>query len=85
MIDFSWEFLIVAISVTVVFGIAIRGFIQTKTAGWGPFSTSTMLLLLILFLAAIALASGRAQWADISGLLLAVAGYAGGLFAKKES
>jgi hypothetical protein len=67
------------LAVTVVFSIAILGLLRTKKAGWGPYSMSLLLLTLVIFTAAVAFALGRIDWPSASGLLLAVAGYAGGL------
>jgi hypothetical protein len=67
------------LAVTVVFTVALIGFFKTKTPGWGAYTTSILLLLLILFVAGVAFAVGQVDWPSASGLLLAIAGYAGGI------
>lgn len=72
------------IAVTIVFSIALLGLLKTKKPGWGPYTMSLMILTLVIFTAAVAFALDRIDWPSVSGLLLAVAGYAGGLLSKPE-
>jgi hypothetical protein len=67
------------LAVTLVFSVALIGFFKTKTPGWGAYTTSILLLLLILFIAGLAFSVGQVDWPSASGLLLAIAGYAGGI------
>lgn len=69
--------------VSLIFAGSLVGFFFTKTAGWGPYTTSILLLVLVLFIAAIAFAMGNIEWPSMSNLLLAIAGFAGGLVSKK--
>lgn len=70
--------------VTLIFAGALVGFFVTKTAGWGQYTSALLLLILVLFVAAIAFATNRIDWPGVSGLLLAVAGYAAGLVSPKK-
>jgi hypothetical protein len=71
--------------VAVIFGGALLGFFLTKKSGWGQYTSALLLLLLILFLAGIAFCTGKIDWPNISGLLLAIAGYAAGLVSPKDA
>jgi len=62
-----------------IFGVALVGIFCTKTAGFGKYTTSTVILTLVLFVAALAYMSGKVEWAPMANLLFAVAGFAGGL------
>lgn len=68
------------IAVTIIFGGALVIIWQKMKGGFGPFNTSIILLFLVLFITAIAFVIGRIEWPNVSGLLLAIAGFAGGLF-----
>lgn len=70
--------------VLLISGGAIVGIIKTKTRGWGRFSTSVLLLTLVLFTTTIALVSGRMQLPEVANLLFAVAGFGGGLLTGKD-
>jgi hypothetical protein len=69
---------------TLVVGGTLVGFFCTKSAGWGPLTTSLPLLLVALFLAGLALLSGKAEWTAVGNLVFAVVGYAGGLITPKK-
>jgi hypothetical protein len=62
----------------------IVGFFLTKTAGWGKYSTSTLVLLLALFIAAILLVLGKLDSSSFVNVLFAIVGYGGGLIASKK-
>jgi Ca2+/Na+ antiporter len=68
--------------VTLIFGGALIGFFKKMQRGFGPYNTSVLLLLLVLFIASLAFVDGKIEWPSVSGLLLAVAGFAGGLVSK---
>ena len=67
---------VVMISVT-----ALGGFFLTKTKGYGQFTVSTLILLLAVSLTGILAAAGKISDDDTTSILLAVIGFAGGLFA----
>ena len=75
--------MILQIAVTLVFGGALVGIFCTKTVGFGKYTTSTLILTLVLFVAALAYMSGKVEWAPMANLLFAVAGFAGGLITAK--
>jgi hypothetical protein len=64
---------------------AVTGVLVTKTAGWGKYSSSTLLLTLALFVAAILLVVGKLEPSSFSNVLFAIVGYAGGLIASKKA
>jgi len=68
--------------VALIFGGALIGFFLKMQRGFGPYNTSVLLLLLVLFITSLAFVTGNIEWPSVSGLLLAVAGFAGGLVSK---
>ncbi len=68
------------LAVVIVFGAVLTVIWKKMTEGFGPFNTSVILLYLVLFITAVAFVLGRIDWPNVSGLLLAIAGFAGGLF-----
>jgi hypothetical protein len=66
--------------VPLVFGGTIIGIFRSKTPGFvGKYTTSALLLTLILLVAAMALVQGKVEWTPMANILFAVAGFAGGL------
>ncbi len=59
-----------------------RHFPQQGT-GFGKYTTSALLLTLILFVTAVALVQGKVEWTPIANILFAVAGFAGRLIAAR--
>jgi NhaP-type Na+/H+ or K+/H+ antiporter len=72
---------IAVIMISLIFAGTLFGVFKTKTQGFGKYTTSTLVLVLVLFVGSISLALGKVEWQPLSSLLLAVAGYAGGLVA----
>lgn len=72
------------ISISLIFGGSLVGFFCTKTRGFGKFTSSLLLLILVLFVTAIAFSANKLEWTNVSNLLFAIAGYAGGLVTPKE-
>lgn len=70
--------------VFIFFGATLGGFFLTKTKGWGKFSTSTLLLILVLFAATVAFVHGDLKLEPLTNLLFAIAGFAGALLTGKE-
>lgn|GEM_PF-4943875 len=68
------------LAVVLVFAATLYIIWQKMKVGFGPFNTSVILLYLVLFITAIAFVLDRVEWPSASGLLLAIAGFAGGLF-----
>ena len=75
---------IVPIGVLIVFGGTIVGIFRTKTPGFGKYTTSALLLTLILFVAAMALVQGKVEWTPMANILFAIAGFAGGLITARS-
>jgi hypothetical protein len=65
-----------------IFAVALGIFYLRMQRGFGPYNTSVFLLLLVLFVTSIAFITGKIEWPSVSGLLLAIAGFAGGLVSK---
>ena len=72
------------IGVFIIFAISIIGIFKTKTDGFGKYTTSALVLTLVLFVAAFAFVMGRVEWTPLGNILFAVAGYAGGLITAKS-
>ena len=71
-------------AVVLIFGATLAIISRKMQGGFGPFNTSVILLYLVLFITAVAFAIGRIDWPSVSGLLLAIAGFAGGLFGNSK-
>jgi hypothetical protein len=78
----STNLLIVAI--TVLGAIVLYGFFKTKTAGWGKYTASTLIMLLALFLSVLLLANNLIDSQIFANVLMAIVGFAGGLAVAKE-
>jgi hypothetical protein len=76
------DWLIIGISVLGV--AALIGIFTTKTPGFGKYSTSVLLLSLVLFIAALFLAAGKIESSVFANIAFAVAGFAGGLITGKR-
>lgn len=65
--------------------VALFGFLITKTKGFGQFSTSTFLILLVCIIASLMFAAGKIEVGLISNLFFSIIGFAGGLFTVKRN
>ena len=75
--------LLIAVS---VIGIAtLVGFFTTKIEGYGKFTTSIFLMLVVIIFTALFFAAGKIQVEFLSNILFAVIGYAGGLIVAKKN
>lgn len=74
-----------ALAVSVVFAIALIGYFATKTPGFGKYTTATLLFVLVLYVCTLAFFQGKIDGVSLVNLLAAVAGFAGGLFAARDS
>jgi hypothetical protein len=72
------------VAVAVVGAIALVGFFWTKAPGFGRFTTSTFLILLSLVLSALFFAAGKFDGQAFSSVVLAIIGFAAGLFTAKQ-
>jgi hypothetical protein len=71
-------------SVVLVFAVSIIGIFFTKTPGFGRYTTSVLVLTLVLFVAALAFVNNKVEWEPLANLLFAVAGFAGGLIVAEK-
>jgi len=62
-----------------VFGLALVGIFLTKTPGFGRYTSSTLLLTLVLYVATVSFFLGKIEGVSFLNILFAVAGWAGGL------
>lgn len=60
--------------------VALGGFFLTKTEGYGTFTVSTLVLLLSVIMMAILATTGLIARDDTTSILLAIIGFASGLF-----
>ncbi|WP_341489334.1 hypothetical protein WAX86_07000 [Photobacterium damselae subsp. damselae] len=65
--------------------VALLGFLITKTKGFGRFSTSTFLILLVCIIASLMFAADKIEVGLISNLFFSIIGFAGGLFTVKRN
>ena len=77
----NWEL----IAIFVLGIVALAGFFYSKTKGFGRFSASTLLMLLVLITSALLYAAGKLDSHIIANVFFAVIGFAGGLFTGKET
>jgi len=63
---------------------ALIGFFKTKTEGFGRFTTSTLLILLVLIVSSLMYSAGRLEGQIMANVIFAVFGFAGGLFTSKN-
>jgi uncharacterized membrane protein len=63
---------------------ALVGFFKTKTDGFGRFTTSTFLILLVVIISSLLYAAGKLDGQIMANVLFAVFGFAGGLFTSKD-
>ena len=80
MTEINW--LMVAIFILGVGSLV--GFFITKTSGFGRFTTSTFLIILVVTISALLYSSGKLDGQVMANVLFAVFGFAGGLFTSKN-
>ena len=68
-------------AISVVAIVALVVFCRGKKEGFGPYNTSTLVLVLVTSLTAILASVGKIDSPDVGAILLAAIGFAGGLFA----
>jgi CHASE2 domain-containing sensor protein len=71
------------IILTVFFALCVVGFFRTKTEGYGQYTSSILILIVVLYIGALAFMTGKVDWQGLSPLLLAIVGFAGGLVAER--
>ena len=70
---------ILPVAFAAVFAVVLIGVFKTKTRGFGRYTTSTLILVLVLFIAGFFALLGKLEAQGLLNILFAVAGYAGGL------
>lgn len=63
---------------------SLIGFFKTKTEGFGRFTTSVLLIIIVITTASMLYAGGKLESNVIANVLFAVFGFAGGLFTSKN-
>ena len=63
---------------------ALWVFFKVQKKGFGPYNTSVFLLLAVVIFASVLATVGAVEPNDIAAIMLAVVGFAGGLFAGKK-
>lgn len=69
------------IGVLLIGGFALYIYYKGKTKGFGPYNTSTLLLIVALSITGLLRAGGMLEGSTVANILIAVVGFAGGLFA----
>jgi len=67
------------VGVSIIFGVALIGIFLTKTAGFGKYTSSLIILVLALFVASLFLIIGKVDAAQFMSLIFAAVGFAGGI------
>jgi hypothetical protein len=75
---------VVVICVSAVAIVSLIGVFWTKTAGWGKYSSSTLILVLAVFISTILLVLGKLAESSFVNVLFAIVGYAGGLIGSRK-
>ena len=64
--------------------VALIGIFRTKTPGFGRYSTSVLLLTLVLFVSALFLVAGKLDAPVFANIVFAITGFAGGLITGRD-
>ena len=64
--------------------VALIGFFVTKTEGFGRYTTSVLLLLLVLIISGLLFAADKLPGQVLANIFFAIVGFAGGLFTTRE-
>ena len=75
----------ILVALVIVFGGSIAGVLMTKKPGWGRYTVSALLLILVLFSAVLTVLVNALELQVLANVLFAVAGYAGGLITAKDN
>ena len=80
----NWTLVAVVLLSIVAFWVFWKTAKTSQKPGFGPYNTSTFLLLTVSSLTAILAAVGRIDVHDTTSIMLAIIGFAGGLFAGRK-
>lgn len=64
---------------------SLMGFFCTKTSGFGKYTTSALLLILVVTISSLLYVGGKIEGEIMGNIIFAVFGFAGGLFTGKEN
>jgi uncharacterized protein YebE (UPF0316 family) len=64
--------------------ITLVGFFATKSPGFGKFSTSTLLMLVVVVVTSLLFVADKLDSQIVANIFFAVVGFAGGLFTNKS-
>jgi hypothetical protein len=65
--------------------VTLIGVFWTKTEGWGKYSSSTLILVLAVFITTILVVLGKLGESSFANIIFAIVGYAGGLIGSKKA
>ncbi|MBI4246339.1 MAG: hypothetical protein HY614_04035 [Candidatus Rokubacteria bacterium] len=80
----EWLEFIKFVAVFLIFAGALLGFFKTKSDGWGRYTTSVLILTLVLFVVSVGFLYGRTDAQPFINILFAIAGYAGGMLSGEK-
>ena len=72
------------IAIFIIGSGSLIGFFISKTEGFGRFTTSTLLVILVITFSCLLYAGGKLESQVMANVLFAVFGFAGGLFTSKN-
>jgi hypothetical protein len=72
------------IAIFLLGALYLIGFFSTKSEGFGRFTKSTFLILLVFTISALIYSAGKLEGQVMANVLFAVFGFAGGLFTSKN-
>ena len=72
------------ISIFIIGVGALIGFFCTKTKGFGKYTTSALLLILVVTISSLLYVGGKIEDETMANIIFAVFGFAGGLFTSGE-
>ncbi len=75
---------IMALLLLVIFSAVLWKFFSDKKEGYGLYTTSTLLITLALMVTSVGFLLGKIESRDITNIILAIVGFAGGLVAGKS-
>lgn len=68
------------VAMVLIFGGSIFGIFRTKTPGFGRYTTSVLILALVLFVASLAFVLGKVEWQHLANLLFCHSRFCGGSY-----
>ncbi|MBE9490442.1 MAG: hypothetical protein IMY67_09135 [Bacteroidetes bacterium] len=72
------------ICLTIIFTITLIGLFTTKTKGFGKYTTSLLLLILILFVSSFFFALDKITLSFFGNIMFSITGFGGGLISAKK-